>query len=77
MDLSKFTDLSDEAWKALTIIIPSLTVVISRVISNREHRKTGNKVNDIYMIVNGGLQKKLDEAYERGKTETEEKLKSK
>lgn len=69
--------ISDEAWKALAIIIPSLAVIIGRVLSNREHRQTGKKVNDIYFMVNGEAQKKIDEAYERGKKETEEKLKSK
>lgn len=61
--------MSDEAWKALAIIIPSLAVVFGRWLSNKEHRKTEKKVNDIYTIVNGGLQKKLDEAREEGRQE--------
>lgn len=69
--------MTDEAWKALGIIVPSLAVVIGRYLSSREHRKTTKTVNDIYVVVNGGLQKKLDEAHQRGRQEMEQELKNK
>lgn len=61
--------MSDEAWKALSIIVPSFAVFLGRWLSNKEHRKTERKVNDIYIIVNGGHQKKLEEAKEEGRQE--------
>lgn len=65
----------DELWKALAIIVPSLAVVAGRYLSSKEHRKTTKAVNDIYIIVNGGLQKKLEEAHQRGRDEMEQELK--
>lgn len=67
--------ISDEAWKALTIIVPSMAVVVGRLLSNREHRKTEKQVNDIYILINGETKKKIQDAYERGVKDTEEKNK--
>lgn len=64
--------MTDEAWKALAVIVPSLAVVIGRYLSNREHRKTSKQVNDIYILMNGDTKKKISEAYELGKKEAEQ-----
>lgn len=71
--------MSDEAWKALTIIIPSTTTILAglfyRMWSRREHKGNRDDVREIRMYFNGQREKELKEAYERGKKEAEEKVK--
>lgn len=76
--------LSDEAWKALGIIIPSSTTILAglfyRMWSRTEHKgnraseqATSETVKKIYILMNGETEKKIKEAYEKGKKEAEEK----
>lgn len=70
--------MTDEAWKASAVIVPSivafLSVLLSRLWSMWEHKKTGQQVNKIYMIMNGELEKKLAEAREEGRNESKNLL---
>lgn len=59
--------MSDEAWKAMAIIVPPLSVLLSRLWSRKEHKSTTKKVNDIYFLINGDLQKRLKKAREEGR----------
>ncbi len=58
--------MSDEIYKGGAII---LSVLLSRLWSMWEHRKTGKQVQNIYYLMNGELTKKLAEAREEGKQE--------
>lgn len=63
--------------EALQTAIGTIAAVfVSRLWSNWEHRKsraenkeTSAQVNNIYMMVNGEMKKKLEEEYERGKAD--------
>lgn len=76
--------ITDEAWKALTIIVPSTTTIVAglfyRMWSRTEHRgsrqaeqETANKIKEIYVLMNGETQKKIQEAYEKGRKDEQEK----
>lgn len=71
--------ISDEAWKALTIIIPSTTTILAglfyRMWSRSEHKGNRDDVREIRLYINGQREKELKEAYERGVKDTEEKNK--
>lgn len=51
--------------------------ILLRLWSMIEHRKTGKTINEIHVLVNGEVQKKLKAEYERGRQdEKNETLKS-
>lgn len=57
--------MTDEAWKALTIIIPSSVTILAglfyRVWSHREHKGSGEDIRDIKIYMNGEFEKRLAE----------------
>lgn len=54
-------------------IISSLVIIISgvilRIISHYEHKKTEKQVNEIYSLMNGEFEKKLEKARKEGRDE--------
>ncbi len=49
--------MSEQTWRALAILAPTLAVIIGRVMSHFEHRKTSKDVEEIKFYLNGGLKK--------------------
>lgn len=54
-------------------IISSLVIIISgvilRIISHYEHKKTSKQVGEIYSLMNGELQTKLEKVRQEGRDE--------
>jgi len=75
--------MTDETWKGIAAICSVATpafILISRLISHFEHKRTEKKVKktdldvmEIKLFMNGELQKKLDEAREEGRQEERSK----
>lgn len=71
--------MTDETWKAIAQICALLTpmfILISRLISHFEHKKTEKKVKktdmdimEIKLYINGELAKKLEQARQEGRDE--------
>lgn len=65
--------MTDEAWKALAIIVPSASVFIARIWSMIEHHKTkkavketDNDIKEIKIYINGETARKIEEARLQG-----------
>lgn len=71
--------MTDETWKAIAAVCSVATpalVLVGRLISHIEHRKTENRVKktdddvmEIKLFMNGEMQKKIDDAREEGRRE--------
>ena len=79
--------MTEETWKALAQVCALLTplcILISRLFSHFEHKKTEKKVKktdaditQIRLYINGELAKKIEEAKEEGRQEQMRKQQNK
>lgn len=53
----------------ISSIVIIITGIILRLISHYEHKDTSKKVAEIYILMNGELQKKLEQARQDGRDE--------
>lgn len=52
-----------------TGITTAALVAFSRWLSSREHKQTEKQITEIHLILNGELQKKIEQAREEGRQE--------
>lgn len=60
--------MDSEFWSAATTIV---IVIIARIMSHYEHKKTGKELTEIRLTINGELEKKIKEAFNKGKESRE------
>lgn len=58
--------MSKEVWETIAVVA---SVIIARLWSMLEHRKTGKAISDIRIFINGEMLEKLERAKQEGRDE--------